>query len=105
VVNACYTFSVSFEYIEEFPLNLLHELPQRTGLRMTTEEPDDVGNPQSQPPVDGILIVSLEYGSKFSGPNHDVFREDRATGDPSFAHQSNFLHPVLYYYKKLPTGC
>ena len=32
----------------------------------------------------------------------DVLREDRAEGDAVFAHRSNFLHPVLYYYKDPP---
>lgn len=39
-----------------------------------------------------------------SGPGEDIFRSERATGDPQEAHVSNFLHPVLYYYKTLPTG-
>lgn len=91
----------TFEYVEEFPLNLLHEFPQRTGLRMDADESSD--SPRRLP-VDGILVVSLEYGSKFSGPGEDVFRVNRATGDPAYAHQSNFLHPVFYYYKKLPTA-
>lgn len=28
----------------------------------------------------------------------DPFKSERATGDAKYAHQSNFLHPVLYYY-------
>lgn len=34
----------------------------------------------------------------------DPFREERATGDVKEAHLSNFLHPVLYYYKKPVTS-
>ena len=30
----------------------------------------------------------------------DFLSEDRAIGDPSSADKSNFLHPVLYYYKE-----
>ena len=29
----------------------------------------------------------------------DPFKEERATGEVMEAHLSNFLHPVLYYYK------
>jgi hypothetical protein len=77
----------TFDYLEEFPVNLLHELPQRTGRQ-----------------VDRLIVVMLEYGHNFSGPGYDVFRIDRAVGDPWLAHRSNFLHPVLYYYDKLPTA-
>ena len=34
----------------------------------------------------------------------DTFHSERATGEPSDAHNSNFLHPVLYFYKEPPTG-
>ena len=34
----------------------------------------------------------------------DTFRSDRATGEPSDAHNSNFLHPVFYFYKHPPKG-
>lgn len=51
-----------------------------------------------------VLVITMEYGPDFSGPDKDTFRTDRATGDPLEAHRSNFLHPVLYYYKQLPTG-
>lgn len=33
----------------------------------------------------------------------DTLREDRATGDPLEADKSNFLHPVLYYYRSPPS--
>ena len=36
------------------------------------------------------------FGSK------DVLREDRAIGDPLSGDESNFLHPVLYYYQDPP---
>ena len=55
-------------------------------------------------PVENVLVVVFEYGKEFSGPGKDTFSVDRATGDPSEAHTSNFLHPVFYYYKKLPTS-
>ena len=39
-----------------------------------------------------------------TGAGKDVFKYDRAVGDPEEAHLSNFLHPVIYHYKHLPTG-
>jgi len=75
----------TFEYIEEFPSNLLHEFEKHSGIS-----------------VSSAVIVTLDYGANFSGPAVDTFREDRASGDPSEAFRSNFLHPVLYYYKRLP---
>jgi len=81
--------SDTFDYLEDFPINLLHELPERTGHSVT--EP-------------GLIVVVLEYGANFSGPGEDVFRRGRSTGDAKIADLSNFLHPVLYYYDILPTG-
>ena len=75
-----------YTLLEEYPAQLLHELPQRTGHH-----------------VDDVLVILLEYGPNFSGPGKDTFRLDRATGEPVEAHKSNFLHPVFYYYKTLPT--
>ena len=34
----------------------------------------------------------------------DVLREDRAIGDAFRGDQSNFLHPVIYYYKEFPSS-
>lgn len=51
-----------------------------------------------------MLVLVMEYGSEFSGEDKDNFRYDRAVSHPSKAHNSNFLHPVLYYYEKVPTG-
>jgi hypothetical protein len=49
------------------------------------------------------LIFNFEYGKFYSGPGEDVLRSDRVTGNPVEADQSNFLHPVLYYYQNLPS--
>jgi len=76
----------TFEYFEEFPTNLLHDFEHHTGKS-----------------VSEIIVVTLQYGANFSGPGKDTFRLTRATGEPSEASRSNFLHPVLYYYKHLPT--
>ena len=32
----------------------------------------------------------------------DVLSEDRVAGDPIRADKSNFLHPVVYYYRQPP---
>lgn len=76
----------SFVYIEEFPVHLLHKLYDYTGLNGTA-----------------VMVIVMEYGHNFSGPGKDVFRTSRATGEPSEAHTSNFLHPVFYFYRSLPT--
>ncbi|XP_041364524.1 FAD-dependent oxidoreductase domain-containing protein 2-like [Gigantopelta aegis] len=75
-----------FEYFEEFPIYMLHRFPALTGK-----------------PAESIIVLNMQYGTNFSGPGNDIFRLDRATGEPSDAHNSNFLHPVLYHYDQLPT--
>ncbi|KAK3091462.1 hypothetical protein FSP39_019980 [Pinctada imbricata] len=77
---------LEFEMLEEYPINLIHKLYETSGHQ---------GN--------RIIAIVMEYGRDFSGPGNDIFRIDRATGEPSEAHTSNFLHPVLYYYEQLPT--
>lgn len=77
---------VNFTYLEEFPVNLLHEIEKHTGHK-----------------AERVIVLIMEYGKDFSGPGNDVFRINRATGEPSDAHNSNFLHPVFYYFDKLPT--
>ncbi|XP_033739735.1 FAD-dependent oxidoreductase domain-containing protein 2-like [Pecten maximus] len=77
-----------FKYIEEFPLRMLHNLEYMTGIRIGKMS---------------VLVVVLQYGQTFHGPQEDVFRIDRASSDPLYAELSNFLHPVLYYYDVLPT--
>ena len=77
----------TYTYLEEFPINLVHQLPEVSGHAASK-----------------IIVINLQYGASFSGPGNDVFRFDRAVGEPSEAHNSNFLHPCFYYYDKLPTG-
>jgi len=45
-----------------------------------------------------MCVVNLSF--KSSHYSKDVLSEDRAIGDASSADKSNFLHPVLYYYKE-----
>lgn len=76
----------NYTYLEEVPIHLIHDLEDYTGHRASS-----------------IIAINLQYGPNFSGPGNDIFRVDRATGDPSEAHQSNFLHPAFYYYAQLPS--
>ncbi|XP_052823418.1 FAD-dependent oxidoreductase domain-containing protein 2 isoform X2 [Octopus bimaculoides] len=73
-------------YVQEVPLKMLHKLPEVTGI-----------------PCKEIIAIVFQYGANFSGPGNDVFREDRANVNPEKADKSNFLHPVLYHYKNLPS--
>lgn len=52
----------------------------------------------------GLFVINMEYGRNFSGPDKDVFFYDRSVGHTEDAWLSNFLHPVIYYYRHLPTG-
>lgn len=79
---------MTFEYLEEFPVQMLAQLESLTGRRAPH----------------GLLAISMEYGHNFSGPGKDVFFRDRSVGHTQDAWQSNFLHPVIYYYQHLPTG-
>ncbi|XP_070580581.1 FAD-dependent oxidoreductase domain-containing protein 2-like [Ptychodera flava] len=76
----------SYTYLEEFPIKLLDGLPKVAGI-----------------PAKQVIVIVMEYGKNFSGPGKDIFRGDRAIGEPMEAHNSNFLHPVFYYYEQLPT--
>ncbi|XP_004610738.2 FAD-dependent oxidoreductase domain-containing protein 2 [Sorex araneus] len=79
--------ATEFEYLEEFPMQMLAQLESLTGRRAPH----------------GLLVIVLEYGRNFSGPDKDVFFPDRSVGHTQDAWQSNFLHPVIYYYRHLPT--
>ncbi|XP_030062661.1 FAD-dependent oxidoreductase domain-containing protein 2 [Microcaecilia unicolor] len=76
-----------FEYLEEYPIGILPELERYSGRQVQN----------------GLFVITLEYGKNFSGPDKDVFYKNRAVGEAQYAWQSNFLHPVIYYYRHLPT--
>ncbi|KAK3598860.1 hypothetical protein CHS0354_008608 [Potamilus streckersoni] len=78
--------NTEFDYLEEFPLNLLHELPARTGHE-----------------AENVLVVNMQYGEDFSIPGSDIFTFYKPSLNSSDAHNSNFLHPCLYYFDTLPT--
>ena len=74
-------------YLEAVPCALASRIPQITGHNVPA----------------AVLIIALEYGKNFSGPAKDPFYLNRAIGEAEEAHKSNFLHPVLYHYKRLPS--
>lgn len=79
--------ATAFEYLEEFPMQALAQLEAITGRRARH----------------GLFVINMEYGRNFSGPDKDVFFYDRSVGHTEDAWLSNFLHPVIYYYRHLPT--
>ncbi|KAM4722839.1 FAD-dependent oxidoreductase domain-containing protein 2 [Rhinophrynus dorsalis] len=80
--------SEDFEYLEEVPAGILHVLEESTGRKVHNT---------------GLFVLVMEYGKNFSGPDKDVFYYNRAIGEAREAWRSNFLHPVVYYYRQLPT--
>ncbi|CAI5786092.1 FAD-dependent oxidoreductase domain-containing protein 2 [Podarcis lilfordi] len=79
--------ATEFEYLEEYPVGVLQDLEWRTGKKVQN----------------GLFVIVMEYGKNFSGADKDVFYYNRAVGEARHAWQSNFLHPVIYHYKRLPT--
>ncbi|XP_043535910.1 FAD-dependent oxidoreductase domain-containing protein 2 isoform X1 [Chiloscyllium plagiosum] len=79
--------ATEFEYLEEYPIGALPHLQENTGRNA----------------ANGLFVINLEYGSNFSRPEADVFHPSRSVGEPRYAWLSNFLHPVIYFYKRLPT--
>lgn len=79
--------ATQFEYLEEYPIGALPHLWQNTGKKAEN----------------GLFVINLEYGSNFSKPEADVFHPSRSVGDPKHAWLSNFLHPVVYFYRHIPT--
>lgn len=73
------------EYVEEFPVQAMPLFPLISGHEVSTG---------------GVLVLLLQYGTR----KVDFLGKDRAEKDWSKAWKSNFLHPVLYYYKTLPTS-
>ncbi|XP_028726894.1 FAD-dependent oxidoreductase domain-containing protein 2 [Peromyscus leucopus] len=79
--------ATAFEYLEEFPMQMLAQLETLTGRTARH----------------GLFVINMEYGQNFSGPEKDVFYYDRSVAHIEDAWRSNFLHPVIYYYRHLPT--
>lgn len=71
------------EYVEEFPLQALPQFSSVSGHEVSS----------------GLLIIVMQYGKK----KIDYLGRGRAETDWTRAWRSNFLHPVIYYYEKLPT--
>ncbi|CAL9693465.1 unnamed protein product [Knipowitschia caucasica] len=72
------------KYLEEFPLQALPQLSSLSGHKVTN----------------GLIILVMQYGKK----KIDYLGHNRAETDWTRAWKSNFLHPVLYYYDRIPTG-
>ncbi|XP_051899102.1 FAD-dependent oxidoreductase domain-containing protein 2 [Pristis pectinata] len=79
--------ATGFEYLEEYPVGALPYLWENTGKNAEN----------------GLFVINLEYGINFSKPEADVFHPSRSVGEPKHAWLSNFLHPVIYFYRRLPT--
>lgn len=80
--------STTFELLEEVPAGTIPTVDKITGRKVYDT---------------GVFILIMEYGKNFSGPDKDVFYYNRAIGDAKAAWRSNFLHPVIYYYRQLPS--
>jgi len=79
------TLSSHCEYLEEFTLQALPQFSSLSGHEVSHH---------------GMIVLVLQYGKK----KIDYLAKGRANTDWTQAWKSNFLHPVLYYYDKLPTG-
>lgn len=71
------------QYLEEFPLQALAQFTALSGHKVTK----------------GLIILVMQYGKK----KIDYLGRNRAETDWTRAWKSNFLHPVLFYYDRLPT--
>ncbi|MGH0180465.1 UNVERIFIED_CONTAM: hypothetical protein FKN15_004292 [Acipenser sinensis] len=71
--------------MEEFPLQSLPALQPLSGLAVSPA---------------GLLVITMQYGQNQTDP----LGQNRAVSDWREAWRSNFLHPVIYYYKTLPSG-
>ncbi|KAG6926187.1 FAD dependent oxidoreductase domain containing 2, partial [Chelydra serpentina] len=60
-------------------------------------------NSNSSAGAESITLPQDELDNFVSGADKDVFYYNRAVGEAQHAWQSNFLHPLIYYYKRLPT--
>jgi len=45
------------------------------------------------------FTMDLRYGKNFTGPMFDVFSVHRVTSSPPDSHLSNFLHPVVHFFR------
>ncbi|XP_030649704.1 FAD-dependent oxidoreductase domain-containing protein 2 [Chanos chanos] len=72
------------EYLEEFPLQALPQFSALSGHTISEQ---------------GFLVLLMQYGLNRT----DTLGPGRAESEWTRAWKSNFLHPVLYYYHKLPT--
>ncbi|XP_029014406.1 FAD-dependent oxidoreductase domain-containing protein 2 [Betta splendens] len=72
------------DYVEEFPIQALPQFSSLSGHEVSSH---------------GLLVLVMQYGKK----KIDYLGRSRAETDWTKAWRSNFLHPVLYFYDRLPT--
>nr|XP_040046461.1 FAD-dependent oxidoreductase domain-containing protein 2 [Gasterosteus aculeatus aculeatus]XP_040046462.1 FAD-dependent oxidoreductase domain-containing protein 2 [Gasterosteus aculeatus aculeatus] len=72
------------EYVEEFTLQALPRFSSLSGHEVSKH---------------GLIVLVMQYGKN----KVDYLGRGRADTEWTTAWKSNFLHPVLYYYDKLPT--
>lgn len=72
------------EYLEEFPIQALPHLSSLSGHGISKH---------------GLLVLVMQYGLNRT----DSLGPGRAESEWTQAWRSNFLHPVLYFYDRLPT--
>ncbi|XP_037649274.1 FAD-dependent oxidoreductase domain-containing protein 2-like [Sebastes umbrosus] len=72
------------EYVEEFTLQALPQFSSVSGHEVSNQ---------------GLIVLVMQYGKK----KIDYLGRNRAGTVWTKAYKSSFLHPVLYYYDKLPT--
>lgn len=73
------------EYVEEFPIQALPQFSSISGHKVSNH---------------GLIVLVLQYGNK----KIDFLGKNRSQNDWTKAWLSNFLHPVFYFFEKLPTG-
>lgn len=81
----CPALSSRCEYVEEFTLQALPRFSSLSGHEVSKH---------------GLIVLVMQYGKN----KVDYLGRGRADTEWTTAWKSNFLHPVLYYYDKLPTG-
>lgn len=79
---------LTMKYLESYPCTVINRLQEISGHIATN----------------GIILISLEFGKNFSGPGKDPFGDHVGRSTSFDAHTSCFLHPILYYYKSLPSS-
>lgn len=81
----CLNSRSHIEYVEEFPVQAMPVFSSISGHEISSR---------------GVIVMLFQYGTR----KIDFLGNNRAEKDWTKAWKSNFLHPVLYYYRTLPTS-